>query len=174
MIIGRVISLLRNKRARIFLKLYEPFVYSLCLCILSITYTCDYFSEEPIITQEEYDRRAFILSLIGGCSLFTIARIISYSSGLCKWYMANIACLLLNNLSGFAKYLNIIDSISYMFIGTRIWKPLSLQFRGWKMRGSAATLVFRCIFWWFPDWHFRLMTQNIHPSKMCFPSKIHV
>lgn len=81
MIIGRVISLLRNKRARIFLKLYEPFVYSLCLCILSITYTCDYFSEEPIITQEEYDRRAFILSLIGGCSLFTIARIISYSSG---------------------------------------------------------------------------------------------
>lgn len=135
MIIGRVISLLRNKRARIFLKLYDPFVYSLCLCILSITYACDYFSEEPIITQEEYDRRAFILSLIGGCSLFTIARIISYSSGLCKWYMANIACLLLNNLSGFAKYLNIIDSISYMFIAT-----------GLSCAGIICFLVFRIFY----------------------------
>ena len=60
------------------------------------------------------------------------------------------------------------------FIGTRIWKPLNLQLRGWKMRGSAATLGFRCTSWWFPDWHFRQMTQSSHLSKMCFPCKIHV
>lgn len=130
--IGRIVSLLRSKRARIFFKLYEPFVYSLCLSILSITFSLDYISKEPIISQAEFEQRAFILSLIGGCSLITIVRIISYSSGLCKWYMANIGCLLINNIAGFAKYLNFIDSVSYMFMAT-----------GLSCLGVICFLVFR-------------------------------
>ena len=49
--------------------------------------------------------------------------------------IANIACLLLNNLSGFAKFLNIIDSISYMFIAT-----------GLSCAGIICFLVFRIFY----------------------------
>ncbi len=117
-VIKKGISLLRNKNVRIFLKIYEPFIYSLCLAIISLTYTIDYIQDGNFITQEDYQRRMFILSLIGGCSLPTILRIISYSGGLCFWYMFNVACLLLNNLNGLLYFLNVIDSCYYLFIGT--------------------------------------------------------
>lgn len=135
MIISKIASLLRRKKARIFFKVYEPFVYSFCLCVLSITFTIDYFSPDEFISQADFENRAFILSLLGGCSIITIIRVISYSAGMCKWYMANIVCLLLNNLSGFARYLGLIDSISYMFIAT-----------GLSSLGIICFLVFRIFY----------------------------
>lgn len=117
--IKKLISLLRNKSARIFFKIYEPFVYSLCLSIVSCTFMIDYFSDGTFISQEDYDKRVFLMSLIGGCSIPTIIRIISYSSGLCKWYMANITCLLINNMSGFAYYFGWIRLHSIRVYGNR-------------------------------------------------------
>ena len=116
--IKKMVSLLRNKSARIFFKIYEPFVYSLCLSIVSCTFMIDYFFDGTFISQEDYDKRVFLMSLIGGCSIPTIIRVISYSSGLCKWYMANITCLLINNVSGFAYYFGLIGYIPYVFMAT--------------------------------------------------------
>lgn len=116
--IKKLLSLLRSKPARIFFKIYEPFVYSLCLSIVSCTFMIDYFSDGTFISQEDYDKRVFLMSLIGGCSIPTIIRVISYSSGLCKWYMANITCLLINNISGFAYYFGLIGYIPYVFMAT--------------------------------------------------------
>lgn len=130
--IEKIVSLLRNKAARIFFKLYEPFVYSLCLSIVSCTFMIDYFSEEPFITQGNYERRVFLMSLIGGCSLPTVLRLISYSSGLCKWYIANITCLLINNLNGFAYYFKLVDYVPYTFMAT-----------GLSCLGVICFLVFR-------------------------------
>lgn len=134
-LLSLLLSLLRNKSARIFFKIYEPFVYSFCLSIVSCTFMIDYFSDGNFISQEDYDKRVFIMSLIGGCSLPTIIRIISYSSGLCRWYMANIVCLLLNNLSGFAFYFGMIGYIPYVFIAT-----------GLSSLGIICFLVFRIFY----------------------------
>lgn len=133
--IKKLVSLLRNKSARIFFKIYEPFVYSLCLSIVSCTFMIDYFSDGTFISQEDYDKRVFLMSLIGGRSIPTIIRIISYSSGLCKWYMANIACLLINNMSGFAYYFGWIGYIPYVFMAT-----------GLSCAGVMSFLVFRIFY----------------------------
>lgn len=68
--IKKLVSLLRNKSARIFFKIYEPFVYSLCLSIVSCTFMIDYFSDGTFISQEDYDKRVFLMSLVGGCSIW--------------------------------------------------------------------------------------------------------
>ena len=79
-------------------------------------------------------------TMINGCFLChwlipTIIRIISYSSGLCRWYMANVVCLLLNNLSGFSFYFGIIGYIPYVFIAT-----------GLSCLGIICFLVFRIFY----------------------------
>lgn len=111
-----ILSSLRSKGVRILFKLHEPFIYSICTSIVALTFAIDYFSDEPFITQEDYIERIFLMSLLGGCSLPTIIRIISYSSGLCKWYMINIFTLLLNNINGFIYFFGWIDYIPYTFI----------------------------------------------------------
>lgn len=116
--IKKGISMLRTKEARIFLKLYEPFIYSLCLSIVSLTFSIDYFHEGEFITQQDYEKRVLLMSLIGGCSLPTVIRIISYSSGLCFWYMTNVFCLLLNNVAGFMFYFDMFGYVVYMFMAT--------------------------------------------------------
>lgn len=116
--IRKGISLLRTKQARIFFKLYEPFIYSLCLSIVSLTFSIDYFHEGELITQQDYEKRVLLMSLIGGCSLPTVIRIISYSSGLCFWYMTNVFCLLLNNVAGFMFYFDMFGYVVYMFMAT--------------------------------------------------------
>lgn len=134
-IFRRAISLLRSKNVRILLKLYEPFIYSLCLSIVTITFSLDYFMDEGFISQEKYEKRVFLMSLLGGCSLPTIIRVISYSSGLCKWYMANVFCLLLNNIMGFLFFFNLVDYIIYMFSAT-----------GLSCIGIISFLVFRIFY----------------------------
>lgn len=117
-VIRKAMSVLRSKQARILLKLYEPFVCSLCLSILSITFSIDYFQNGAFISQEDYDKRAMLLSLIGGYSLIGILRMLSCSSGLCFWYMTNLVCLLINNIAGFLFYFGVFSSVVYMFMAT--------------------------------------------------------
>lgn len=107
-------SLLQSKSARIFFKLYEPFIYSFCLSITSTICVIDYYMDGMFITEEDMTSRMFLMALLGGYSLPTLARVFAYSSGLCMWYKANMLCLLLNLAFGLLYYFKLVEYLHYM------------------------------------------------------------
>lgn len=96
-------KLIYSLQARRFIKMYEPFVYSVCSLITALVYiVCcrNEWSDEDIMM---FDRLVFVLSATGGFSVTTVVRMLCFSGDMCKWYKS---CLLFN-------FLVLADSILY-------------------------------------------------------------
>lgn len=111
----RLLQIIQSKAMRRFIKIYEPFFYSLCSLIISVLYVIDELTKYNMFREETLNDCQFILSLIGGFSVTTIFRMISHSNDMCKWHMR---CLLFNFLvlvEGFLFYFGIINISIYIY-----------------------------------------------------------